>query len=467
MRQILLNLVGNAIKFTESGEVVVMVRAVSLTDDDVVLQFSVRDTGVGIPQDRVDHIFEAFEQADSSTTRRFGGTGLGLAISSRIIGLMHGSVWVESEIGRGSTFYFTVRFRLAGEVSVEPIRPHLDRLSGMRVLIVDDNATNRRILEDVVRARGMEPVSADCAERALQLLCEANSRGERIPLVLSDVNMPDVDGFTLAQRIRQDTDLAETVIIMLTSGERSSDRQQSAELGIAAQLLKPVKQSELFDAMVLAFGITVPEAEEAEFPTPDSPESLPSLRILLAEDAVANQMLAIGLLEQRWKHTVTVANNGNEAIALLKTQPFDLVLMDVQMPELDGLEATEAIRRLEAEGQLSVQPQSHTPIVAMTAHAMKGDRERCLSAGMDGYVLEAYTPDGIESDGAAILRVSGGIEMPTSAPTPPSTEPNDAAENCLVNWPKALETVQGDRELLLRRYSGFSRRVSSTTRGTR
>jgi PAS domain S-box-containing protein len=451
LRQVLLNLVGNAIKFTESGEVVVRVRAVSQTADDVVLQFSVQDTGVGIPQERADHIFDPFEQADSSTTRRFGGTGLGLTISSRIVSLMHGQVWVESEVGRGSTFYFTARFQLADDDLLQPDRPHLDRFKGMRVLIVDDNATNRRILEDVVRARGMEPVIAGCAAEALQILHEASSTGKYIQLVLSDVNMPDVDGFTLATEIRQDNDLSDVVIIMLTSGDRASDKQRSDELGIAAHLMKPVKQSELFDAIVVAFGITAPEADDAGISVTDSSASIPSLRILLAEDSVANQMLAIGLLEQKWKHNVTIANNGNEAIALLRVRPFDLVLMDVQMPELDGLEATAVIRRLEVEGQLPVQTRSRIPIVAMTAHAMKGDRERCLDAGMDGYVSKPIRARELneaiqhffdsESDSSSAEAARTMLESSM-------TDTVDADRSDVIDWPQALETVQGDRDLL-------------------
>jgi two-component system sensor histidine kinase/response regulator len=455
LRQILLNLVGNAIKFTEAGEVVVKVRTVSQTEDDVVLQFSVRDTGVGIPRDRIGHIFAAFEQADSSTTRRFGGTGLGLAISQRIVSLMNGRVWVESEVGRGSEFYFTARFELSGEQISEPSRPHLDRVTGMRVLIVDDNATNRRILEDVVRARGMEPVIAGGADEALAILREASTAGTDIPLVLSDVNMPDVDGFTLAGEIRKDADLSDVVIIMLTSGDRSTDRQRTVELGISAHLMKPVKQSELFDAIVLACGITSAESDDAGISAIESLDSMPSLRILLAEDSVANQMLAIGLLEHKWKHSVTVANNGNEAIALLNVQPFDLILMDIQMPELDGLEATAAIRLLEQDGRLSAQPRSHTPIVAMTAQAMKGDRERCLNAGMDGYVSKPIRVTELSEaiqqffESESERESEAGVSDPGVSETAPAAGDLDAVDaSGLVNWPDALKTVQGDQDLL-------------------
>ena len=454
LRQILFNLVGNAIKFTESGEVIVNVRIVSQTDDDVVLQFSVRDTGVGIPYDRLDHVFNAFEQADSSTTRRFGGTGLGLAISSRIVNLMHGRIWVESEIDRGSTFFFTTRFELAKDKLPDPIRPHLDRIAGMRVLIVDDNSTNRRILHDVVRVRGMEPIVAGSAAEAIGVLRDAAAAGAEIPLVLSDVNMPDVDGFTLAEQIREDADLSNVIIIMLTSGDRSSDRQRCIDLGIAGHLMKPVKQSELVDAIVLAFGITTPDPEQAGVHSISSQSTLPSLRILLAEDAMANQVLAIGLLEKKWNHVVTVANNGREAVALVKTQPFDLVLMDIQMPELDGLEATRLIRQQQAEGLLSIQPAGRIPIIAMTAHAMKGDRERCLDAGMDGYVTKPIRSK--ELSDAIRLCVEGHLSVHTPVETATvATQEAVSSRNDLIKWPEALRSVQGDVELLRAVVSAF------------
>lgn len=455
LRQILFNLVGNAIKFTESGEVIVNVRIVSQTDD-VVLQFSVRDTGIGIPHDRIDQVFNAFEQADSSTTRRFGGTGLGLAISSRIVNLMHGRIWVESEAGRGSTFFFTTRFELAKDQLPQPIRPHLDRIAGMRVLIVDDNSTNRRILHDVIRVRGMEPIVAGSAAEAIGILRDATADGADIPLVLSDVNMPDVDGFTLAEQIRGDDNLAEVIIIMLTSGDRSSDRQRCHELGIAAHLMKPVKQSELVDAIVLAFGITAPDPEEGGVHSISSQSTLSSLRILLAEDALANQILAIGLLQKKWNHVVTVANNGQEAVDLVKTQPFDLVLMDVQMPELDGLEATRLIRSQQAEGLLSIQPSERIPIIAMTAHAMKGDRERCLNAGMDDYVTKPIRSR--ELSDAIQLCIEGQVTDQNLVEAQTSTVASqDATSNRsdLINWPEALRSVQGDADLLRLVVSAF------------
>lgn len=450
LRQVLLNLVGNAIKFTSSGEVVVNVRIVSQTDDDVVLQFSVRDTGVGIPSDRLDDIFHAFEQADSSTTRRFGGTGLGLAISTRIINLMLGRIWVESEVDRGSTFYFTTRFELAkGQLPV-PVRPHLDRIAGMRVLIVDDNSTNRRILHDVIRVRGMEAIVASSAAEALQILRDAAAHGASIPLVLSDVNMPDVDGFTLAEQIRADEALEGVIIIMLTSGDRPTDRQRCDDLAISAHLMKPVKQSELVDAIVLAFGITAPISHESTFASDRSQMDMPTLRILLAEDALANQILAIGILQKKWNHAVTVANNGQEAVDLLKSQPFDLVIMDVQMPEMDGLEATALIRQLEEEGQLSNQPRSPIPIIAMTAHAMVGDRERCLDAGMNGYVTKPIRAKELSEAIHAFFQDESNAERPRTVTTQAVERIQAPASNGehLINWPETMKSVQGDVELL-------------------
>lgn len=456
LRQVLMNLVGNAIKFTETGEVIVDVRETSRSSDDVVLQFSVRDTGVGIPADRVSHIFDAFEQADTSTTRRFGGTGLGLAISARLVELMQGRVWVESTVGRGSTFYFTARLQLTNQVASRNLRPQLDRVSGMSVLIVDDNASNRRILEETIRARGMNPVLAVGADEALSILHQAHQTGDDIPLILSDVNMPDMDGFAMVSEIRSDSSIADVVIIMLTSGARPTDRQRCAELGVAAHLMKPVKQSELFDAIVRACGITSIESGPSGDEPITSMDDLSPLRILLAEDVVANQMLAVGLLESKWGHQVTIAGNGAEAIEQLSRQPFDVVLMDVQMPEMDGFEATAAIRTMESEGGLEIQPRCPIPILAMTAHAMKGDRERCLEAGMDGYVSKPIRADDLQAALRSFCTPDSGDTAPDPAKTSdesvdcksiPTTESRD---EMLVNWPEALDSVQGDVDLLRR-----------------
>jgi len=380
LRQIIVNLVGNAIKFTDRGEVLLDVDRQSQSEHEVVLRFAVTDTGIGIPEDKRAVIFGAFEQVDSSTTRRFGGTGLGLAIASRLTELMGGCIGVESEVGRGSTFHFTARFALADEAAppARPVEPAV--VGGTRVLIVDDHDTNRRILEEMLRNWLMEPASAAGAREALQRLRQAHQAGEPYRLVLLDARMPETDGFTLAHQIKRDPELASTIIMMLSSGDQPGEVARCEELGIVHYLLKPVKQSELFDAIVLALGVT--KAEDAVADQPSAPaRRLRPLRILLAEDSLVNQKVAVGLLHKEG-HTVTVASNGKEAIAVAASQDFDLILMDVQMPEMDGLEATGVIRAQQR------QRGRHTPIIAMTAHAMKGDRERCLEAGMDDYVAK-------------------------------------------------------------------------------
>ncbi len=377
--QIIINLVGNAVKFTEAGEVVLHVSCQSRTDQEAVLLFSVKDTGVGIPPDKLALIFDAFTQADASTTRRHGGTGLGLAISSRLVDLMGGRIWVESQVGQGSTFHFLARFRPADQRRLNRRRNEPAILQGTRVLIVDDNATNRLILEEMTRNWGMQPSSADNAHDAINFLRQACGAGGRVELVLSDVNMPEVDGLTLTEWIRQDAQLAETRVIVLTSGVRPDDARRCDELKVAARLMKPVKQSELFDAIAMSLGMGIPEEREEDTRQIEPKVELPPLRILLAEDSLVNQRLAIGLLEKHG-HTVVVANTGKAAVAALAAEEFDVVLMDVEMPEMDGLEAAAVIRVTEKHTG------RHVPIIAMTAHAMKGDRERCLEAGMDAYV---------------------------------------------------------------------------------
>jgi len=381
LRQIVVNLVGNAIKFTDAGEVVLHVDRQSQSDDEVVVHFAVADTGIGIPEEKQTSIFNAFEQADSSTTRRFAGTGLGLAISSRLVSFMEGKIWVESEVGRGSTFHFTARFGLGSSeaAGVAPVDPRMIR--GTRVLAVDDNATNRLILEEMLRNWGMKPTAVASVSEALPLLDQAYKFGEPYALILTDANMPDVDGFALVEQVKQNVKLGSTIIMMLTSGDRPGDIARCEQLGVAAYLLKPIKQSELFDAIVLALGITAVEDEVSQKRPADQPSRICPLQILLAEDSFVNQKLAVGLLE-KYGHTVVVANHGREAIAAVQSREFDLILMDVEMPEMDGFEATAAIRAWENETG------THIPIVAMTAHAMKGDRERCLEAGMDDYVAK-------------------------------------------------------------------------------
>jgi PAS domain S-box-containing protein len=382
LRQVLVNLVGNAIKFTPQGEVVLRVGLAEQSVDAAVLEFAVRDTGIGIPADKLHAIFEEFEQADRSTTRRFGGTGLGLTIASRLVGIMGGSVRVESQPGQGSTFTFTACFGLPKDVSRPTPKSEAAALQGVPILVVDDNATNRQILEQVLSNWGMEPTTVAGGGEALAELTSAQRAGRPYPLILSDVHMPAMDGFTLSQAIRQKSDLANAKIVMLSSGGYPEEAARCREFDIAAYLTKPVKQSELFDTVAAVMGLAAPPGEKAarsagETSVPAQPRR--SLRVLLAEDSLVNQKLAVAVME-RWGHTVTVAANGKEAVDAWAVGRFDVILMDVEMPEMDGLQATAAIRQQERGLD------RHIPIIAMTAHAMTGDRERCLAAGMDDYV---------------------------------------------------------------------------------
>jgi PAS domain S-box-containing protein len=393
LRQVVVNLVGNAIKFTEKGEVVVSVSSVGArsvseglaepladaTGSDIELHFAVRDTGIGIPPEKQAAIFDAFTQADASTTRHYGGTGLGLTISLRLVEIMGGRLWVESEAGRGSTFHFTARLGRAKAAAASRGVRRPEGLQDLPVLVVDDNATNRRILDEVLSNWRMRPIAVADAREALEALRRAAAAGEPFPLVLLDAMMPDVDGFALAGQIKQNPDLAGAVLLMLSSAGRPDDADRCRQLGIAICLTKPVKQSELLDAILTARHEAAGAAER------HAPEGAPAgtrrLRVLLAEDNVVNQRLAVQLLE-RAGHAVIVAGSGREAVEAVAREPFDLVLMDVQMPDMGGFEATALIRQAERETG------RHVPIVAMTAHAMKGDRERCLAAGMDDYVAK-------------------------------------------------------------------------------
>jgi PAS domain S-box-containing protein len=380
LRQILLNLIGNGIKFTESGEVVVDVErdATLPAHDRVRLHIQVKDTGIGIPVEKQAMIFAPFTQADSSTTRKYGGTGLGLTISSRLVELMGGRIWVDSKPGMGSTFHFTADFAPGvGNGHTPDPAPWID-VQNLSVLIVDDNETNRRILDESLRLWGMRTATADSGANAIRMLESARDQGEPYSLVLLDVHMPEMDGFQLAERIKDHPEMTGATIMMLTSGARSGDAQRCRELGIAAYLTKPVSQKELRQAIQAALGKRTGGSDAR--PARDADASINrSLRVLLAEDNPVNQKLAVRLLEKQG-HSVAVAHDGQEALELQSKNAFDLILMDVQMPRMDGLEAAQAIREIEKATQKRI------PIIAMTAYAMKGDRERCLAAGMDAYV---------------------------------------------------------------------------------
>jgi PAS domain S-box-containing protein len=381
LRQVVLNLVGNALKFTEAGEVVVDAAVEQRIDDRLGLRIAVRDTGIGITADKKELIFAAFAQADASTTRKYGGTGLGLAISSSLAQLMGGGIDVESEVGKGSTFRLRACFELAkGPVAPRPEVPP-ETLRGLPVLVVDDNATNRRILQEMLTSWGMKPTLAPGCNQAMAHLLRAAAEGEPYPVVLLDAMMPGMDGFELAQWVQDQPELGATILLMLSSAARAGDAERCKEVGVAIYLTKPLKQSELLRAVLTACqsppapGPCVTEADALR--TPDG--GVGGLKVLLAEDNAVNQRLAVRLLEKDG-HAVQVVANGREAVAAVAREHFDVVLMDVQMPEMDGLEAARRIRaREQAEG-------GHVPIIAMTAHALKGDRERCLAAGMDDYV---------------------------------------------------------------------------------
>ena len=385
LRQIIINLVGNAVKFTPRGDVSLEVVLESSTADQALLQFTVRDTGIGIAPEKQKVIFEAFSQADGSMTRIFGGTGLGLTISLRLVTMMGGRMWVESELGKGSRFHFTVPVRtVKGAVAMEP-RERAD-LAGLPVLVVDDNPTNRRILGEMLHRWGMRPELAPSGAEAITLLQEADRRGVGFALLLVDAQMPGMDGFTLVQRLRQQTDLRKITIMMLTSAGQRGDAARCRELGIAAYLVKPIVQSQLFDAVLNVLATKDQQPHDAPLVTRHSlREARQKLRILLAEDNVVNQVLVCRLLE-KYGHSVVVASNGRKAMEELEKEKFDLVLMNVSMPEMDGFEAVAAIRAKEAAAQ------AHIPIIAMTAHAMKGDREHCLAAGMDAYISKPVQP---------------------------------------------------------------------------
>jgi two-component system sensor kinase len=434
LRQIIVNLVGNAIKFTEQGEVVVAIMVESQEEEAVQLHFVISDTGIGIPPEKQKQLFQAFTQADSSTTRRFGGTGLGLAISMQLVALMGGKIWLESEAGKGTTFHFIVRFGVSSEALTRPW-PKPETLRDLPVLIVDDNRTNRRILEDILTNWGMNPTLAADGPAALARMTQASAAGSPFRLALLDVMMPGMDGFTLAERIRENPAWSECALIILSSAGQTPDPLLTRKLAIARSMTKPVKQADLLDAIITALSNHRIEEDVGDASPSIRKTTTGPMRILLAEDGLVNQQVAIGLLELRG-HRVSIANNGHEVLLALEKQKFDVVLMDVQMPEMDGMEATRAIRRREQHTG------RHIPIIAMTAHAMKGDREECLAAGMDGYITKPIQAQQLY----ATVEAYPGSEQVVESPGVHAKAP--------LEWPTALARVGGSKELL-RRLAGL------------
>jgi CheY-like chemotaxis protein/HPt (histidine-containing phosphotransfer) domain-containing protein len=384
LRQIVINLLGNALKFTDEGEIIIHVALDEDEADRVKLHFAVSDTGIGIPPNKLSGLFEPFTQADASVTRKYGGTGLGLAISRKLVRMMNGDIGVSSEPGKGSTFWFTAWFEKQA-VQEEPLRRFPRSLERQRILVVDDNATNRKILHLHLESWQFPHSEASTGEEALVLLRDANAAGDPFRVAILDMQMPGMDGETLGRVVKQDPALQATRLIMLTSVGGRGDAARFAQAGFDAYLTKPIKQSSLYDCIaVVTSGVT---AQKSKFDPPILTQHTVSdarkggLSILLAEDNPMNQEVARRILMKFGYHP-TVVDNGRAALEAIESGHFDIVLMDVQMPEMGGFEATACIRDLEAKSG------RHIPIIAMTAHAMKGDRERCLEAGMDDYVTK-------------------------------------------------------------------------------
>lgn len=439
LRQVLTNLVGNAIKFTRHGEISLKALIDRIDRDAVQLHFIVADTGVGIAPEKQKLIFESFTQADTSTTREFGGSGLGLTISRRLVEMMGGTIWVESMLGQGSKFHFTIIVKTAvPKVAHAMTVTQPQVLHGVKVLIVDDNRTNRRILDGLLRHWKMRPTTVEDAEQAMDKLLAAYEIDEPYDLILTDMHMPKMDGFDLVQWIREKPELVTSTIMMLTSGGHGGDAQRCEEFGVAAHLLKPIRQSELREAL-----IRVISARGQEKPAPiitDNSlnvrrQSHQSLRILLAEDNAVNQMLATRLLEKRG-HRVTVTSNGREALAALTESAFDLVFMDVQMPEMDGIETTVALREREKESGV------HQPVIALTALVIKGDKERCLEAGMDGYISKPIRQQELDE----ILDSYMAKLKPSTTATIPQTDTRSPTSS--IDQTELLERIGGDHAFL-------------------
>jgi PAS domain S-box-containing protein len=440
VRQILVNLVGNAIKFTHQGSVVVEVGGANgaAEIDPFRFHFVVRDTGIGIPVEKQQVIFEAFSQADGSTTRRYGGTGLGLTITKRLVEMMGGKIWVESQPGEGSTFHFTLKLA-PPQKSGSKRNARRTELESLHVLIVDDNETNRTILEEMLKNWRMMPTLADGGESALAAMRWARDQGNSFPLVLLDGHMPGMDGFEVARRIKADPSLAGATIMMLTSDRQAGDSARCRELGIKVYLVKPIGQSDLLDGILNALGTQILDSGSSVVPAKGG-KATPPMRLLLAEDNAVNSQLALRLL-RKWGHEVVLATNGREALDVLEVagfKGFDAVLMDVQMPEMDGMEATAAIRA--REKTLG----THLPIIGVTAHAMKGDRERCLEGGMDGYVSKPIRSETLFSELVRLVPGSSRKEAePAKVPAKTDTSPAGGLDRSAL-----LDRVEGDMELL-------------------
>jgi len=459
LRQVLLNLMNNAIKFTEEGEITIDVRLVSKTADKAVLQFFVTDTGIGIPREKQKSIFNTFQQADGSTTRKFGGTGLGLSISSKLVEMMGGKIWIESPLkkkgtekgGPGSGFHFTACFKLQKKKRIKSSSHKVGiNLKNLPVLVVDDNTTNCRILKEIFKNWGMKPKTVESGKTALVQIHHAIETGRTFPLIILDANMPEMDGFELAEKIKEYPEQAKVTIMMLSSSDRKTDIQRCKELGISAYLIKPVKQSELYNAVVntlnecMGSKLKKPihikqEGKRLNTRMKATQENIQTLlKVLLAEDNAINRKLAEALILKKGWQVVSVSN-GLMAVEKAFSQKFDVILMDVQMPEMDGYEATAAIRKQEkASG-------SHTPIIAMTAHAMKGDKEKCLDRGMDDYISKPMKAEVLYR---TIEKVLNGKLKTQNAPC-----------DIPIDITKAMDVVDGDNDLFKELVDNFVEQI--------
>ncbi len=432
LRQILVNLVGNAIKFTERGEIVTSAKLVSSSDGQINLHFTIADTGIGIPIEKQSVVFEAFAQADGSITRHYGGTGLGLAICARLAGLMGGRVWLESELGKGSSFHFTITLEKP-ERHPALIPAVTTDLLEVPVLIVDDNPASQRILQDMARDWGMDATVADSASKAIQAIGEVSGTDLMYRLIIVDARMPGTDGFELIEQIQKKFGSSVPMLMMLTSADQSRDVRRCRELGVRAYILKPVRKSELLAACLAVLGDAT-KLLSGESALKSRPSATPTgTRILLVEDNPVNQRVAARMMESQG-HFVRIAGDGGEALSILSQEEFDLIFMDIQMPGIDGLNATRTIRERER------QTGGHVPIVAMTAHAMRGDEERCIEAGMDGYLSKPVS-------GKAIAQA---IQKFARIPNSDAPIRQQAAAKVMTwNPALALERIEGDQDLLV------------------
>jgi two-component system sensor histidine kinase/response regulator len=442
LRQVLINLVGNAVKFTESGTVIVRVQPERKSDRECQLHFSVIDTGIGIPGDKLDAIFQPFVQADGSTTRKFGGTGLGLSISSRLVELMGGRIWVESSVGEGTTFHFTAAFATQERAAATMLDMVITNLFDLRVLVVDDNAVSLRVLDETMKGFGMRPTLASNAAEARDHLRVAQTAGEPFAATLLDTCLDGTDGLDWAEEIQRQQLPTGLLIPLLSSADRAREIARCGRLRLATSLAKPIKRTDLFKALLVTQGVPIAQEVLEEMASYDSSDDaasdLPQLRILLVDDNAFNRR--VGLLKlQRFGHAVKTVESGPEALAILEREPFDLLLQDLQMPGMDGYEVAARIRKREAAQGL-FHSGRRLPIVAMTAHTTQEARDKCQAVGIDGFVIKPI------DDKALWAEIRGVI--PEELSDPPSIMLDDEGPAAMLDTTVAIARVGGNTGLL-------------------